>query len=63
LYRLKGVGEFLSMGFDEMFTAGGICCIEWSERIEEILPEGSLRIQLSHAEAGEEETTRHITVT
>ena len=34
LYRLRDRDEFLSMGFDEFFDAGGICCIEWSERIE-----------------------------
>lgn len=34
LYRLRDADEFLGMGFDEMFDAGGICCIEWAEKIE-----------------------------
>ncbi|MFZ0565669.1 MAG: tRNA (adenosine(37)-N6)-threonylcarbamoyltransferase complex ATPase subunit type 1 TsaE [Chlamydiales bacterium] len=38
LYRLNDVDEFLSLGFEEYFFAGGICCIEWSERIASILP-------------------------
>jgi tRNA threonylcarbamoyladenosine biosynthesis protein TsaE len=33
LYRLNHPEEFLDMGFDELFFAGGICCIEWAERI------------------------------
>lgn len=48
LYRLKGVDEFLSMGFDEYMHAGGICCIEWSERIESLLPPNCYFITLSH---------------
>lgn len=49
LYRLRDADEFLSMGFDEFFTAGGICCIEWSERIPLLLPEGCLKVVMSHA--------------
>ncbi len=49
LYRLKGLDEFLSMGFDEYFEAGGICCLEWSERIASCLPENCIKIFLEHA--------------
>lgn len=49
LYRLKDSDEFLSMGFDEYFEAGGICCIEWSERISSYLPDGCIQIFLEHA--------------
>lgn len=49
LYRLKDIDEFLSMGFDEYFDAGGICCIEWSERIASYLPSGCLLVQMEHA--------------
>jgi tRNA threonylcarbamoyladenosine biosynthesis protein TsaE len=48
LYRLRDVDEFLSMGFEEYLTAGGICCIEWSERIELLLPEDCIQIVMSH---------------
>lgn len=48
LYRLRDVDEFLSMGFDEFFEAGGICCIEWSERIASCLPLQSIQVTLSH---------------
>lgn len=46
LYRLAGADDFLQMGFDEYFTAGGICCIEWSERIRSLLPQGTFHITL-----------------
>jgi tRNA threonylcarbamoyladenosine biosynthesis protein TsaE len=48
LYRLQGADEFLSMGFDEYFDAGGICCIEWSERIQGYLPKPFIQIALAH---------------
>lgn len=48
LYRLHDVDEFIGMGFDEYFDAGGICCIEWSERISQILPPHCIRVELTH---------------
>lgn len=53
LYRLRDADEFLSMGFDEMFTAGGICCVEWSEKIVDLLPPGCVKVIMTHT--GEEE--------
>lgn len=52
LYRLHDIDEFLSMGFDEMFSAGGICCIEWSERIAPLIPSDAIKITLRHAGEG-----------
>ena len=48
LYRLRDADEFLSMGFDEVFDAGGICCIEWSEKIETLIPDGAIIVKMSH---------------
>lgn len=49
LYRLKGVDDFLGLGFDEFFQREGVCCIEWSERIEALLimPQ-VIKIEISH---------------
>lgn len=55
LYRLKDSQEFIDMGFDDFFYAGGICCIEWSERIQDILPHGCIRVELAHCEEGARE--------
>ncbi len=48
LYRLRDADEFLSMGFDEYFEAGGICCIEWSERILSFLPHHCIFVTMAH---------------
>lgn len=58
LYRLRDADEFLSMGFDELFFAGGICCVEWSERIPSLLPADSIHIVMAHADTN----CRHITI-
>lgn len=52
LYRLSGPGEFYAMGFDEYFSRGGICCIEWPERLEGEVPKNAIRIEIRHTETG-----------
>lgn len=42
LWRLKSKEEFLSLGFDEFLGAPGIKCIEWSEKLENLLNEGDI---------------------
>lgn len=58
LYRLRDADEFLSMGFDELFFAGGICCVEWSERIPALLPADRIHIVMAHVDMN----CRHITI-
>lgn len=50
LYRLHDTEEFLGMGFDEYFFSGGVCCLEWSEKIDSIIPEDSIRVVLINRE-------------
>jgi tRNA threonylcarbamoyladenosine biosynthesis protein TsaE len=43
-YRLSGAEDFYSIGGAEAFAdGGGVCLVEWSERIEEALPPWSAR--------------------
>ena len=48
LYRMKGIDDFLGLGFEEYFDAGGICAIEWAERIVPLLPKRAWHISFSH---------------
>lgn len=48
LYRIDNPEDFLHMGFEDFFSSEGICCIEWSERIQELLPKRALRVTISH---------------
>ena len=52
LYRLSKSSDFVGLGFDEYLEAGGICAIEWPERIETLLPPTTIWIYLSHIEGG-----------
>jgi tRNA threonylcarbamoyladenosine biosynthesis protein TsaE len=52
LYRLKQSSDFLSLGFEEYFSKGGICAIEWPERISSLIPADALCLSLTHTESG-----------
>ena len=57
LYRLSGDDEFESMGGEEFLYPDGITLIEWSEKIEDMLPEGTIFVDLSILENGDREIT------
>ena len=46
-YRLSGEEDFLASGLDEYFYRDGVVVIEWAALIEPLLPEGTLRINIS----------------
>lgn len=48
LYRLKDIDEFLSMGFDEMFDVGGVCCIEWAEKLNPFDIDGAIVVEMAY---------------
>ena len=47
LYRLSGEDEFESMGGEEFLSPDGITLIEWSEKIEDMLPEDTIYIEIT----------------
>lgn len=46
-YRIKNVQEAYDLGYEEYFYGGGICLIEWPERIEELLPDHYINVEIS----------------
>ncbi len=46
LYRISGCDEFEMLGGEEMLYGNGITLIEWSEKIEEMLPEETIFIDI-----------------
>ena len=46
VYRIEDPEEMEEVGLDEYLEGGGVCLIEWAERIEDMLPEGVIRITL-----------------
>ena len=51
VYRLSDGQELMETGADEYFDAGGICVIEWADRIAEILPDETKCIFIDYGEA------------
>lgn len=45
-YRLGGPREFLDLGVEEYYQAGGVCLIEWADRVGDALPAEHLRIEI-----------------
>ena len=50
LYRLSGDDEFESMGGEDFLYPDGISLIEWSEKIEDMLPESTIFVTIEIAE-------------
>ena len=55
VYRVYDPDELYEIGFEEYLFGDGVCIIEWADLIEELLPEGTLIINIKR---GEGETER-----
>lgn len=60
-YRLRDADEFADLGPEEYFSAGGVCFVEWANRVEETLPLDCLRIEITPT--GETSRTFRLTAT
>ena len=58
LYRLESVEEALDLGVEDYFDSGALCLIEWPERVEDILPDDTVKVTIKVEESGQ----RHIIV-
>lgn len=47
LYRLSGEDEFESMGGEEFLYPDGISLIEWSEKIDSMLPDDTIYVSIT----------------
>lgn len=45
-YRLRSLAEFIELGAEEYLRSNGVCCIEWADRVAEVLPADVLRIEI-----------------
>lgn len=53
-YRLKNVQEAFDIGYEEYFYSGHYCLVEWPQKIEELLPERYIKVEIA---IGENERT------
>lgn len=45
-YRLDNLEEALDLGIEDYFDSGALCLLEWPERIEDVLPEDTLNVEI-----------------
>ena len=60
LYRLEGAEDLFDIGWEDYLDRGGVCAVEWSERVEEALPPDAVTVTI--ARSPREEGWRSITV-
>lgn len=46
-YRMESIREALEIGIEEYLYGDGVCIIEWPERIQSLLPAGTIWITLT----------------
>ena len=60
MYRLGDADELFDIGWDEYLSRGGVCAVEWSERITGEIPEDAITVTICRCEGNDD--WRRITV-
>ena len=60
MYRLDSEDDLFDIGWDDYLARGGVCAVEWSERIDSAPPPDALTVSIAR---GENDNDRIITVT
>lgn len=50
VYRLENVDDLYDLGFDEYFYGQGVCIIEWAEKIESLIPEEKILVEMGNGD-------------
>ena len=51
-YRINKINEAYDMGTEDYFYSGALCFIEWPEKIQELLPENTILVNIEEQEDG-----------
>ena len=46
LYRLESLEEVMDIGFEDYLDSGALCLIEWPEKVADILPDDTVRVNI-----------------
>ena len=47
MYRLSDSDDLFDIGWEDYLARNGVCAVEWSERISDVLPEDTLYVTIS----------------
>ena len=60
MYRLGSADELFDIGWEDYLIRGGVCAVEWSENVDDVLDEDTVRIDIRRGSSDDE---RRITIT
>ena len=60
MYRLRDADDLFDIGWEDYLTRGGVCAVEWSERVDDAMPADTLWVDIAR---GTDESDRIITIT
>ncbi len=46
LYRIESLEEAFDIGIEDYFDSGALCLLEWPERIEDLLPYDTVKVEI-----------------
>lgn len=50
VYRIDDIDEMYEIGYEEYFFSDGLCLVEWSNMIDELLPQSRYDINIKHGD-------------
>ena len=60
MYRLADADALFDIGWEDYLDRGGVCAVEWSERVDDAMPADTLWVDIAR---GTDESDRIITIT
>jgi len=60
MYRLGSSDELFDIGWEDYLIRGGVCAVEWSENVDDVLDDETIRIDIRR---GSHDDERRITIT
>mgnify|MGYP000478365955 FL=1 len=60
MYRLSSADDLFDIGWEDYLDRGGVCAVEWSERVDDAMPADTLWVDIAR---GTDESDRIITIT
>ena len=59
-YRLDSAAQAFDIGAEDYFDSGNLCLMEWPEKVQEILPEDTLFVDIRVADDGSRTLAIHL---
>ena len=53
LYRIESLEQAFDIGVEDYLDSGALCLIEWPDRIDDILPDDTVRVKIEVSPNGE----------